>query len=153
MKKLFGILLLASLICLMLVPFAFAQNNAENGVLELSDETKTVLAVAGSWLLYSVIGLLASVTTVVDGKPIAFDTKKFMTSALYAVIVALLAIGLGIHPTIVQTEQANLVSAVANFVVNTGAFTSVIYVVDKGIKLALNVLKNLAKPPEEATKS
>ena len=145
----------------MTIPFALAQNatnnatipeNGENGVLdflELNDETKTVLAVAGSWLLYSIIGLLASVTTVEDGKAIAFDTKKFMKSALIAGLVALAAIGLGVHPTVVQTEQANLVAAVANFIINTGAFTSAIYVVDKGITLVLNVLKNLAKPPEE----
>lgn len=131
LKKILGSLILASLILLMLVPLTFAQ---ENGTPLISDETKSMLYVTGAWLIYSILGLLPSLLA---GD--LFDVTKFTRSFLWAIIVALVSIGLGVHPTVVETEQANLVTSLVNFIGNSGFGLSLIYSFDKLYRIVTGI--------------
>mgnify|MGYP006910674275 CR=1 FL=1 len=131
----------------MLIPLAFAQDN--DVIPEVSD-TRTVLYVAGSWLLYAVLGLFASITSVDEhGNPVPFDHVKLLKSLLWAIIVALIAVGLGVHPTIVETQYSNLVTEIVNAIVSTGAFTTLIYAFDKLVAIFVNILNKLKKASEQ----
>lgn len=150
MKKLLGILLLASLICLMLASFAFAQDNnatvtdngVENGV--LPTEGQTILYAVGAWLLYSMLGLVASITTVTvgeDGKPtpVVFDKDKLLKSLLYAIVVAALALLGNIQPVTIEAEYSNLVTEIVHFVMNLGLFATPIYALNKVVTIITNI--------------
>ena len=133
---------------LMLIPFAFAQ---ENGSPLMSEESTTILKVVGSWLLYSMLGLLASVSTKgPDGKPLPFDAEKIGRSLLWMVVAAGVAIALNLNPQVVVAEQTNLISEIVNFIVNTGIFLPVIYGIDKIYTIATNLLGTLKKTAEKS---
>lgn len=99
----------------------------------MPSEGKTILYTVGAWLIYSILGLVASlVTPPVAGQPVpAFDARKFARSFLWAIIVAVLAIGFGVHPTTVEAQYTNLVTELVNFIGNSGFGLSLIYFFDK----------------------
>jgi hypothetical protein len=148
LKKLFGSLILAMLMLSITVPLVCAQ---DNGALELSEETTTLLKVVGSWLLYSLLGLIASVSTKgPDGKQIPFDAEKIGKSLVWMAVAAVLAIALNLNPQVVVAEQANLINEIVNFIVNTGVFVPVIYGIDKLYTIATNLLKTLKATAEKS---
>lgn len=137
-----------------LIPFAYTQDNnqtdtepePEPGPITMSTEGKTMLYTAGAWLVYSILGMIAALL-----EPNAkFDVYKFTRSLLWAVIVAGLSIGLGVHPTIVEAEYTNLVTELVNFIGNSGFGLALIYSFDKGYRIATGIAKKLqttAAPP------
>lgn len=105
-------------------------------------EGKTILYVVGAWLTYSILGLVASLATPpVAGQPVpAFDARKFAKSFLWAIIVAVLAVGFGVHPTTVEAQYTNLITELVNFIGNSGFGLSLIYSFDK----LYNIITGLA---------
>ena len=105
-------------------------------------EGRTILYVVGAWLTYSILGLVASLATPpVAGQPVpAFDARKFAKSFLWAIIVAVLAVGFGVHPTTVEAQYTNLVTELVNFIGNSGFGLSLIYSFDK----LYNIITGLA---------
>lgn len=96
-------------------------------------EGRTLLYTIGAWLIYSILGLVASlVTPSAAGQPAPkFDAYKFARSFLWAVIVAILSIGFGVHPTAIETQYSNFITEMVNFIGNSGFGLSLIYFFDK----------------------
>lgn len=101
-------------------------------------EGKTMLYIAGAWLIYSILGMIPAL---VAGNP--FDARKFTRSFLWAVIVAFLAIGFNIHPTQVETEYTNLVTSIVNLIGNSGFGLSLIYFFDKLYRIIVGLSTQL----------
>lgn len=120
-KKLLIATLFLAFVASLLVGIVFAQNNT-NGVLE----GESILYIVGAWLLYFIMGLLPSI---ISGDK--FDATKFGRSIIWALVVALISIGMGLHPTTVEAEYTNLVTEVVNFIGNSGFGLSLIYFFDK----------------------
>lgn len=120
------IVLLALLLCLAVpvVNLVFAQESTPT---PLPTEGQTLLQIVAAWLVYSIIGMVASIVQP-NGK---FDAYKIMRSFLWAMIVAVLAIGLGLHPTVVETTYTNLITEIVNFLANSGFGISLIYAFEK----------------------
>ena len=104
-------------------------------------EGKTILYVVGAWLTYSILGLVASLATPpVQGQPLpAFDARKFARSFLWAIIVAILAIGFGVHPTTVEAQYTNFITEFVNLIGNSGFGLSLIYFFDKLYKIITGI--------------
>jgi hypothetical protein len=140
-------ILAINILCLIIlsattVALAYAQ--AETTTPIIDEPTKTTISVAIGWLLYTLLGLLASV---INGS--TFDPKKFTTTILWAIIVAILAIVLKIHPTQVISDYPNLISEILTYVGSSGMGLSLIFFVDKLYQIAIgykNSLKKLATP-------
>jgi len=118
-KKLLIATLIATLALSLAVGIVFAQDG-------IPVEGESILYVVGAWLLYFIMGLLPSI---ISGD--TFDPTKFGRSIIWALVVALLSIGMGLHPTIVEAEYTNLVTEVVNFIGNSGFGLSLIYFFDK----------------------
>jgi NO-binding membrane sensor protein with MHYT domain len=136
MKKtrIYQILMLALLISLAvpMIGLVFAQ---EPEPTTLPTEGQTILQVVAAWLIYSMVGMVANIVQP-DGK---FDAWKLMRSFLWAIVVAVLAIGLGLHPTVVETTYSNLITEVVNFLANSGFGISLIYTFEKLYTIILGV--------------
>lgn len=118
-KKLLIATLLATIALSLTVGIAFAQDG-------IIGEGQSILYVVGAWLIYFIMGLLPSI---ISGDK--FDAVKFGRSIIWALVVALLSIGMGLHPTVIEAEYTNLVSEVVNFIGNSGFGLSLIYFFDK----------------------
>lgn len=142
-KALLCRLLLLGLLISLAIPcigIAFAQDTEPI----VPVEGKTLLQVVGAWLLYSIVGMVASLVQP-DGK---FDAYKFIRSFLWAIIVALLAIGLGLHPTAIETQYSNFITEIVNFVANSGFGISLLYTFEKFYTIATGLA---AKVKQTAT--
>lgn len=138
MKKFLAttLLLLCLSVALAVVP-AFAQEPVPQPAPE-----QTLLWTVIGWLLYSILGLVASVTQ--DQK---FDARKFARSFLWLVIVAVLAIGMKINPSQISTQNATIVEQIVDVLMNSSVGLTLIYFLDKLYLIIINVSKKLAPPP------
>ncbi len=139
------ILVLAALIALAVpvIGIAFAQTDTPAPPIE----GKTFLQVVAAWLLYSIVGMVANIVQP-NGK---FDAFKLLRSFLCAMVVAILAIGLGLHPTIVETQYSNLITEVVNFIANSGFGVSLLYTFEKLYTIVMGIatrVKQTATTPE-----
>jgi len=103
---------------------------------------QTLLWTVIGWLLYSILGLVASVAQDQN-----FDARKFARSFLWFVIVAVLAIGMKLSPTQVATQNATIVQQIVDILMNSSVGLTLIYSLDKLYITIINVSKKLAPQP------
>ncbi len=87
-----------------------------------------------SWLIYSIAGLVSSVS---GGK--SFDGFKFTRTLLFTLLVAILAIALHITPVQVTTTYGPVLEQVIAFLLNTGPCTVLIYTFNKLYDVIMNL--------------
>jgi hypothetical protein len=92
-----------------------------------------------AWLIYSIIGLLASVSK--PGE--TFDTLKFVRSFFIMLLTGVVSIALHLTPGIVTTQFGGILDMAATFILNTGPGLWLIYAFDKLIKLIMNLKTKL----------
>lgn len=92
-----------------------------------------------SWLIYSIIGLLASISK--PGE--TFDAIKFVRSFLIMLLTGLISIGLHLAPGSVTTQFGGTLDMIATFILNTGPGLWLIYAFDKLYKLIMNLKTKL----------
>lgn len=142
MKKTFWAIIILSL-CLFAVTMAmpvFAQDGnqtlTEEPIEPTEPETGPVIWVVAGWLLYSLLGLVASITKA-DGTK--FDPKKFALSFLWFLIVAVVAVALKLTPVQVETQYPSLITDIVNLIANSSVGLTLIYFFDKLWKIATNI--------------
>lgn len=99
-----------------------------------------------SWLVYSIAGLISSVS---GGK--SFDGFKFTRSFLFTLLVAILALTLGLTPVQVTTEYGPVLEQVVAFLLNTGPSTVLIYSFNKLYDVIMNLKRKLEATQIAAT--
>ena len=92
-----------------------------------------------AWLIYSIVGLLASVSK--PGE--TFDTMKFVRSFLIMLLTGVVSIALHLAPGSVTTQFGGILDMAATFILNTGPGLWIIYAFDKLIKLIMNLKAKL----------
>jgi hypothetical protein len=92
-----------------------------------------------AWLIYSIVGLLASVSK--PGE--TFDTLKFVRSFLIMLVTGLVSIALHLTPGAITTQFGGILDMTATFILNTGPGLWIIYAFDKLIKLIMNLKAKL----------
>jgi len=137
-RKILIATLLVSLAAMLGIGIVFAQT-------EIPTEGQSILYVVGAWLIYSIVGLLPAL---IEGQK--FDAFKFTRSFIWAIIVAILAIGFSIHPTIVEAEYTNLVTELVNVVGNSGFGLSLIYFFDKLYRVITGLASKMKVTAEAA---
>ena len=87
-----------------------------------------------SWLIYSIAGLIASVS---GGKD--FNGFKFARTFLFTILVAILAVTLKITPVQAATAYGPMLEQVIPFLLNTGPCTVLIYAFNKVYEIIMNL--------------
>lgn len=113
------------------IPLSYAQGDA---VPALGPEV-TFGWVVVSWLIYSIAGLLASLTTPTE----KFDAVKFARSLLIMVLTGFMALAFGISPANVETQFGGFITAMANGIVNTAPGVTLIYILNKSTTFIMNL--------------
>ena len=91
-----------------------------------------------SWLVYSIAGLISSVS---GGK--SFDGFKFTRTLLLTLLVAILAVALHITPVQAATTYGPVLEEVIGFLLNTGPCTVLIYAFNKLYDVIMNLKAKL----------
>ena len=113
------------------VPVAFAQ---EQPIAPQPGPEVSFGWVVVSWLVYSIAGLIGSVS---GGK--SFDGFKFTRTLLFTLLVAIFAVTLKITPVQVTTAYGPVLEQVIGFLLNTGPCTVLIYSFNKLYDIIMNL--------------
>jgi len=87
----------------------------------------TLLYIIGAWFVYTILGFLAN--AIQNGE--AFDPTKFGRSLIWAIIVVVLALALGIEPVIVIEEYGDILGMIVTVIANSGFGIALIYGLDR----------------------
>jgi hypothetical protein len=99
------------------------------------DVSSTIYWVVGSWVIYNLLGLAASLTSG-DG----FDSLKFGRTIIVTVIVAIIALALKMTPIAITTQYGPVLEIVVVCIMNTSPGLFLIYGINK-VWTVLNVAK------------
>lgn len=131
MQRKILLMAIVSLIMLLMTLPAFAQ---EQPVSPQPGPEVSFGWVVVSWLVYSIAGLISSVS---GGK--SFDGFKFTRTLLFTLLVAAFAVVLKITPVQVTTTYGPFLEQVIGFLLNTGPCTVLIYTFNKLYDIIINL--------------